>query len=111
MLRRIILFSLTHRFLVVAVAVAAAVAGVLSLSQMPADVLPPLNAPVVLAVVENEGLAPQEMEALIARPLESAVRFLPGAQFVRTRTSQGLIILTAQFEWGSDFYRILQEVA
>jgi cobalt-zinc-cadmium resistance protein CzcA len=111
MLRRIILFSLTHRFLILAVAIASAGAGLLALEHMPADVLPSLNAPVVLVVVSNEGLAPQEMEALVARPLESAVRFLPGTEFVQTRSSQGWTILTAQFAWGSDFYRILQEVA
>lgn len=110
-LRRIILFSLTHPFPVIATALAAAVGGVFALRRMPADVLPPLNAPVVLVVVENAGLAPQEMEALVARPLESAVRGLPGAQFVRSKSSQGLTILTVQFAWGSDFYRILQQVA
>src|SRR5205823_2287512 len=81
--RRIILFSLTHRFLVLALAGIAAAAGVIALSRMPADVLPPLNAPVVLAVAENPGLAPQEMEALVARPLEAAVRGLPGVELVR----------------------------
>ena len=111
MLRRIILFSLTHRFLVLALAGIAAAAGVIALSRMPADVLPPLNAPVVLAVAENPGLAPQEMEALVARPLEAAVRGLPGVELVRTTSSQGLAILTVQFVWGSDFYRILQQVA
>ena len=111
MLRRIILFSLTHRFLVFALALGAAAAGVIALNRMPADVLPPLNAPVVLVVVANEGLAPQEMEALAARPLEAAVRALPGVQFVRTKSSQGLTILWVQFAWGSDFYRILQQVA
>ncbi len=111
MLRRIILFSLTHRFLIIALALAGAVAGVIALGRMPADVLPPLNAPVVLVVVANEGLAPQEMEALTARPLEAAVRALPGVHFVRTKSSQGLTILWVQFAWGSDFYRILQQVA
>src|SRR5581483_6656675 len=89
-LRRIILFSLTHRFLILAAAAAAALGGAFALGRMPADVLPPLNAPVVLVVVENAGLAPQEMEALVARPLESAVRGLPGTRFVRTKSSQGL---------------------
>src|SRR5581483_10926266 len=110
-LRRIILFSLTHRFLILAAAAAAALGGAFALGRMPADVLPPLNAPVVLVVVENAGLAPQEMEALVARPLESAVRGLPGTRFVRTKSSQGLTILTVQFPWGADFYRILQQVA
>jgi cobalt-zinc-cadmium resistance protein CzcA len=110
-LRRIILFSLTHRFLILATAAAAALGGAFALGRLPADVLPPLNAPVVLVVVENAGLAPQEMEALVARPLESAVRGLPGVRFVRTKSSQGLTILTVQFPWGADFYRILQQVA
>ena len=111
MLRSIILFSLTHRFLVLAVAIVTAAAGGVALSRIPADVLPPLNAPVALAVVENPGLAPQEMEALVARPLEAAVRGLPGVELVQTKSSQGLAILTVQFVWGSDFYRILQQVA
>ena len=111
MLRRIILFSLTHRFLVLAVSVIAAATGAIALTRMPADVLPALNAPVVLAVAENPGLAPEEMEALVARPLEAALRGLPGVETVRTTSSQGLAILTVQFVWGSDFYRILQQVA
>lgn len=111
MLRRIILFSLTHRFLVIALALVAAAGGIISLSRMPADVLPKLNAPVVLVVLANEGLAPQEMEALAARPTEAAVRALPGVQYVRSKSSQGLTIVWVQFAWGSDFYRILQQVA
>ncbi len=111
MLRRIILFSLTHRFLVLALAGLAGAAGAVAITRMPADVLPALNAPVVLAVAENPGLAPQEMEALVARPLEAGVRGLPGVEFVRSKSSQGLAILTVQFVWGSDFYRILQQVA
>jgi cobalt-zinc-cadmium resistance protein CzcA len=110
MIRRIILASLTHRFLVIAIVLLGTALGLVALVRTPADVLPDLNAPVVLVFVENPGLAPQEMETLIARPLEAAVRGLPGVEVVRSQTSQGLTSIIAQFRWGSDFYRILQQV-
>lgn len=110
MIRRIVLLALTHRFLVIAVGILGAAFGALALTRIPADVLPDLNAPVVLVFVENAGLAPQEMEALVARPLEAAVRGLPGVEVVRSQTSQGLTSIIVQFRWGSDFYRILQQV-
>jgi cobalt-zinc-cadmium resistance protein CzcA len=109
-IRRIVTFSLTHRFFVLAVSLLGTGLGAVSLSNIPADVLPDLNAPVVLVFVENPGLAPQEMEALIARPLEAAVRGLPGMEVVRSQSSQGLTSVIVQFAWGSDFYRILQQV-
>lgn len=111
MIRRIVLFSLTHRFLVLAVTLLATALGAVSLTRIPADVLPDLNAPVVLVFVENPGLAPQEMEALVARPLEAAVRGLPGVELVRSQSSQGLTSVIVQFAWGRDFYAILQQVA
>jgi cobalt-zinc-cadmium resistance protein CzcA len=110
MIRRIVLFSLTHRFLVLAVTLLATAVGVVGVTRVPADVLPDLNAPVVLVFVENPGLAPQEMEALVARPLEAAVRGLPGVELVRSQSSQGLAAVIVQFAWGNDFYRILQQV-
>lgn len=110
MIRRIVLFSLSHRFLVLAVTLLATALGAVAVTRIPADVLPDLNAPVVLVFVENPGLAPQEMEALVARPLEAAVRGLPGVEIVRSQSSQGLTSVIVQFAWESDFYRILQQV-
>jgi cobalt-zinc-cadmium resistance protein CzcA len=109
-IRLIVVFSLTHRFLVVAVSLLATALGLVALTRTPADVLPDLNAPVVLVFVENPGLAPQEMEALVARPLEAAVRGLAGVELVRSQSSQGLTSVIVQFAWGSDFYRIVQQV-
>jgi len=110
MIRRIVVAALTHRFLVIAIVLLGTAIGLVALARTPADVLPDLNAPVVLVFVENPGLAPQEMETLVARPLEAAVRGLPGLEVVRSQTSQGLTSIIAQFQWGSDFYRILQQV-
>src|SRR2546422_1023764 len=110
MIRRIVLASLTHRFLVVAIVLLGTALGLVALARTPADVLPDLNAPVVLVFVENAGLAPQEMETLVARPLEAAVRGLPGVEIVRSQTSQGLTTIIAQFRGGSDFSPILQQV-
>jgi cobalt-zinc-cadmium resistance protein CzcA len=109
-IRRIVTFSLTHRFLVLAVSLLGVGLGAVALAEIPADVLPDLNAPVVLVFVENPGLAQQEMEALVARPLEAAVRGLPGVEVVRSESSQGLTSMIVQFAWGSDFYRIVQQV-
>ncbi|MEN3334666.1 MAG: heavy metal efflux system protein [Blastocatellia bacterium] len=111
LLNRMIEFSLRNRLLVVFAIALALFLGLVAFRAMETDLFPDLSSPVITVFVENPGLAAQEGETLIARPLEAAFRSLPNVVKVRSESETGVVSVRTEFRFGIDYYLARQLLA
>ncbi|HXI01459.1 MAG TPA: efflux RND transporter permease subunit [Sphingobacteriaceae bacterium] len=111
MLNTLILFSLRNRLFVLAGAALLMVYGIYTLVNLPVDVLPDLNRPRVTIFLEADGMAPEEIEAQVLLPTETALNGSPGVEIVRSVASPGLGLVFVEFDWDTDVYRARQLTA
>src|SRR5216683_5760553 len=110
MLQGIVRLSIRFRGVIVALACVLAGYGAYILTRAKYDVYPEFAPPQVSIQTEAPGLSPEEVEALVTRPIENAINGVVGLETVRSQSIQGLSVITAVFEEHSDVFRARQVV-
>ncbi|MBW4685501.1 MAG: CusA/CzcA family heavy metal efflux RND transporter [Komarekiella atlantica HA4396-MV6] len=110
MLNSIVKWSIAQRWLVVIASILISFWGFLVLTQMPLDVFPNFAPPQVEIMTEAPGLAPEEVESLVTRPIESVINGTPGLEALRSSSAVGLSAVRATFSLDTEIYRARQLV-
>jgi Cu/Ag efflux pump CusA len=111
LLASIVHAALQHKYLVLFFAHILIIWGIFDLGKARYDVFPEFAPPQVVIQTESPGLAPEAVETLVTQPLENALNGIEGLASLRSSSIQGLSVITATFNAGSDIYRDRQIVA
>ncbi|HET9028772.1 MAG TPA: efflux RND transporter permease subunit [Candidatus Aquilonibacter sp.] len=95
-------FAVSRRIAVSMIALAIVVLGVFALPRLPVALLPNFTYPVVNVSVTYPNVGPEQMEALVTRPIENAVSRVNGVQQINSNSSEGQTSVQVQFYYGTN---------
>lgn len=76
--------------------------GLFSLSRLNLDLYPELEFPVIAVITQYTGVGPFDIETVITRPVEETIASVENVKQVASSSTQGLSLVTLEFEWGTD---------
>ena len=95
-------FSLRHPYFIIVVCLFVCVLGVTALAQMPVDMFPPINIPVVMVATFYSGMPPQQIEADITDTFERFFTLGSGIDHMESRSLSGVSLIKIYFQPGTD---------
>ncbi len=102
MKRRSVGWLMRHRRSLVFLVMILALGGVLSISGLPVSLFPRTDFPRLRVSLAAGDQPAERMELLVTRPLELAVRSVPGVVAVYSTTSRGAAEIIVDFKWSTD---------
>ena len=95
-------FSIKRPVTTLMVTLIAVLLGGISFVRIPVDLMPEIVYPMLSVSGTYEGVAPEEMETLVARPLEEAFAAAPGVEEITSTSTEGQAFIRVGFEYGQD---------
>src|SRR5216117_932296 len=95
-------FAIRHRVAITFIALALCIAGMYAALHMPSSVFPQTDFPRVVILIDNGVMPGDEMMATITRPVEEAMKCIPGTVNIRSTTSRGAAAINVFFDWSTD---------
>lgn len=86
------------------------VLGVVSARKLAVDLMPEVDMPQVSVTTTYEGVAPEEIESLITRPIEQALSTVQGIDRLASTSSEGLSRVQALFTWGRNLDEAVNDI-
>ncbi len=95
-------FSLRHPYFIIVICLFVCVLGLTALVQMPVDMFPPINIPVVEVATFYSGMPPQQIEADITDTFERFFTLGSGIDHMESRSMSGVSLIKIFFQAGTD---------
>ena len=95
-------FAVRHGLVIVFLSIALCLAGAYAALNMPSSIFPQTNFPRVVILIDNGVMPANEMMATITRPVEEAMKDIPGVRTVRSKTGRGSAEINVFFTWQTD---------
>jgi hydrophobic/amphiphilic exporter-1 (mainly G- bacteria), HAE1 family len=95
-------FAIRHPYFIIVVCLLICVLGVTSIAQMPVDMFPPINIPVVLVATFYGGMPPEQIEADITDTFERFFTLGSGIDHMESRSMAGVSLIKIYFQPGTD---------
>src|ERR1700721_2598676 len=95
-------FSLRHPYFIIVVCLFVCVLGLTSLVQMPVDMFPAINIPVVMVARFYSGMPPQQFEADFSDTFEGFFTLGSGIDHMESRSMSGVSLIKIYFQPGTD---------
>ncbi|MHB8743605.1 MAG: efflux RND transporter permease subunit [Sulfuricaulis sp.] len=108
MLTAIVRFAIRLRGVVISLAGLLAGYGIYTLYQSRLDVFPEFAPPMAIIQTEAPGLSSEQVEVLVTQPIENAMGGTLGLKTMRSKSLQGLSMVSMTFRGNMDVYRARQ---
>jgi len=95
-------FSIRNPYLIVVLCLVFMILGAVSVSDMPVDMFPPINLPVVAVATFYSGMPPQQIEANLTYHLERQFTLASGIDHMESRSLPGVSLIKVYFRAGTD---------
>ncbi len=95
-------FSGRHARSIVLIAIALAIAGAVAALSLPVGLFPQTSFPRVVVALDAGSRPADQTALLVTRPVEEAIRTVPGVLDVRSSTTRGSAQVSVDFGWGRD---------
>lgn len=84
--------------------------GLVSLRNLAIDLFPKIDLPIAVVATSYQGAAPEEIEKLITRPLESSLSTIQGIDTVSSQSQANSSLVMLQFKNGTNMDNVLLDV-
>ena len=95
-------FSIRNPYLIVVLCLVVMILGTVSVGDMPVDMFPSINLPVVAVATFYSGMPPQQIEANITYHLERQFTLAAGIDHMESRSLPGVSLIKVYFRAGTD---------
>ena len=95
-------FSVKKPYTVMVGIILVLILGVVSFSNMTADLLPDINLPYAMVMTTYPGASPEEVETMVSKPVEQAMATVSNIENIQSVSSENMSMVILQFAQTTD---------
>ncbi|MFZ0663902.1 MAG: efflux RND transporter permease subunit [Acidobacteriaceae bacterium] len=104
-------FAIKYPYFIIMICLVMAVVGIASIAQMPVDLFPKIDMPVVVVATFYNGMPPQQVEADITDTFERFFTYGSNIDHIESRSMDGVSLIRVYFRPGTDPNAALSNIA